>query len=230
MKWSFAIPYLTGNFLPTVIKSILNQDNLKRDDVDIVLIGPNIPAINSIANLVDKIIIFEESPIPSWITMKKNLAIQNCKYENICVMHDYVGLCKNWYNGYVEFGNDWDVCMNSIRMINGMRYRDWITMQRPVKFISYHDMTQTKTNMYVSGTYWCAKKKFMLDNPLDVRYTWGQGEDIEWSLRCREKWNYKLNLNSVVRLVKEKPEEDWVPHPALDMNVSDTYNTHLVQI
>lgn len=229
MKWSFAISYLTGNFLPAAIKSIVNQRNLQRSDVDIVLVGPNINILNSIENLVDKIVIFEESLVPSWITMKKNIAIQNCKQENICVMHDYVGLCENWYDGYCQFSSDWDVCMNSIRMSNGMRYRDWITMQRPIKFISYNDMSQTNTNMYVSGTYWCAKKKFMIENPLDIRYVWGQGEDIEWSMRCKSNWNYKFNPSSTVKLLKEKPEDDWVPHPSIDMNASDTYHTHLVQ-
>jgi hypothetical protein len=229
MKWSFAIPYLTGTFLPIVIKSILNQNNLKRNDVEIVIIGPNVKILDTVSSLVDKTIIFEESLVPSWITMKKNLAIQNCKYDNVCIMHDYVGLCENWYNGYLQFGDDWDICMNPVRMQNSMRYRDWITLERPIKFISYEDTTQIKTNMYVSGTYWCAKKKFMLDNPLNVGYVWGQGEDIEWSLRCRKNWNYKLNLNSIVKLLKEKPEDDWVPHPTLDMNTSDTYNTYQVQ-
>jgi hypothetical protein len=58
--------------------------------------------------------------------------------------------------------------------------------------------------MYVSGTYWCAKKSFMLAHPLDERRVWGQGEDVEWSTRCRNLWNYRMNRQSSVRFFKEK--------------------------
>jgi hypothetical protein len=44
----------------------------------------------------------------------------------------------------------------------------------------------------------------MIDNPLDERRGWGQGEDVEWSFRCRNFWNYKMNSNSSVRFLKAK--------------------------
>ena len=58
--------------------------------------------------------------------------------------------------------------------------------------------------MYISGAYFCAKKQFMLKYPLDETLIWGQGEDVEWSFRSREIWNYKCNPNSIVKLLKYK--------------------------
>ena len=39
-------------------------------------------------------------------------------------------------------------------------------------------------------------------NKLNENLCWGQGEDCEWSLRCRSFWNYKMNCNSTILLLK----------------------------
>ena len=228
MKWSFVISYLNGDYLDLVIKSICNQKNIK-DNYEIITVGPKNDKVKKIEDKINKTIFFEENLIPSWITMKKNIGIQNATNDNVCILHEYVGLCENWYDGYVNFGNNWDVCMNSIRMSNGLRYRDWITLSRPIEFISYEDKSKTNNNMYISGTYWCAKKDFMLKNPLNIQLIWGQGEDIEWSVRCMSFWNYKFNPNSTVKLLKEKPKDDWNPNPAFDMNALSEYNQYKIQ-
>ena len=63
-----------------------------------------------------------------------------------------------------------------------------------------------KTNhMYISGTYWVAKKKVMIEEPLDKnRWGWGQQEDVEWSQRVRDKYRYVMNPYSTVQSLKEK--------------------------
>ena len=225
MKWTFAITYLGGEYLSSVIKSIKNQQNI--DEHEILVIGPRNENLNKIKSEV-KSIIFDESLVKGWITMKKNILAQNAEYENVCMMHEYVGLCEGWYDGFEKFGYEWDVCMNPIRMSNGLRYRDWITMQRPINFISYSDSTKTK-EMYISGTYWCGKRSFMTKNPQDIQRAWGMGEDIEWAMRCNQKWNYKLNPHSVVKLLKEKPKSDWNPDPKLDPDIDLWYNETKVQ-
>jgi hypothetical protein len=218
---------LDGNYLEQIINSIKNQNNLTKDKFEIILIGPKNEALEKNKHNVNYNIVFEETIVPAWITMKKNLGVQNANYENVCIMHDYVALCENWYNGYVYFGDNWDVCSNPIRTTKGNRYWDWITLSRPVQYISYNDLSQTKTNMYVGGTYWCAKKKFMEENPLDIRRVWGQGEDIEWAERCRSKWNYTLNRFSVSRLLREK--ELIIPDPSSDPNPCEIYRNAKVQ-
>ena len=228
MKWSFIISYLDGIYLDAIIDSIRNQSSLTKRKFEIILVGPNNEFLAKNKSKVNYNIIFEEDIVPGWITMKKNLGVQNANYENVCIMHDYVALCENWYTGYLKFGNDWDVCSNPIRTTKGNRYWDWITLNRPVEYISYDDLSQTKTNMYIGGTYGCAKKKFMLEIPLDYMRVWGGGEDVEWAYRCKDKWNYTLNTLSVVRLLKDK--EVIIPDPSTDPNINMKFNNCRVQI
>lgn len=149
---------------------------------------------------------FDESVKVGWITRKKNLIVQESPHENIVLMHDYIAFDEHWFSGWDHFkDNDWDVCMNPIINSDGSRFRDW-TRWTP-RSISYDDDTQIR-NMYVSGSYYCIKKDFALQNPLDEKLGWSEGEDVEWSLRVRDKWNYKCNKYSYVKLLKYK-EPHW---------------------
>jgi hypothetical protein len=217
-----------------MIRSIKNQESLDTNNFEIILIGPSNINVKSICNKYKsdiniKHIIFEESIRPGWVTLKKNLLVQNAEFDNICLTHDYVGFCEKWYMGYEKFGYDWDVCMNPIRMTNGLRHRDWFSQHRPLQFLKYDD--DTKTNeMYINGTYWCGKKKFMLDHPQNNNLAWGMGEDCEWANRCQRLWKYRLNPFSVVKYLKEKGIGDWNPHPNIDPNKNADYISCNVQL
>ena len=132
---------------------------------------------------------------------KKNIITKLAKFENIVYLHDYITFEPNWYSNFINFGEDWDVCMNSIINTDDTRFRDW-TLWGP-KLIPYEDGTRTK-EMYVSGSYFCAKKHFMATNQFNETLIWGQGEDVEWSLKCRDTWNYKCNSKSIVKFLKQK--------------------------
>jgi hypothetical protein len=210
-----------------MIRSIQNQKELP-NNYEIILIGPSDKNVKKLESKNIKTIVFEESIRPAWITLKKNLIVQNAQHENLCLMHDYVGLCENWVVGYEKFGYDWDVCMNAVRMSNGLRHRDWFTQHRPLQFVKYDDNTKIK-EMYINGGYWCAKRNFMLKYPLNNNLCWSQGEDVEWGFRCQQFWNYKFNPYSVVRYLKEKNSYDWNPHPDIDPDKNSGYENWKVQ-
>jgi len=229
MKWTFGICLGSATYLKSLVDSICNQDDMAVSDYELLLVGQRnkevIDILQDKANMGVRIVFvdFDESQKPAWITRKKNIITHVALHENICYMHDYVSLCKGWYKGYQNFGSDWDVCMNPIRRIDGRRFRDWIISTNwwgGPEFISYEENKKTD-QMYISGTYWCAKKYFMQTHPLDERRGWGEGEDIEWSFRCRSVWKYKLNKFSSVKLLKEKMFNgvvDYSPHPDTDPN------------
>jgi hypothetical protein len=233
MNWSFVIIYLDTNYLDTMIRSIVNQEEMGKDKCQIVLVGDESQDIFNKINYWKKrntditFVYHDEKIKPYWITRKKNIGIQASKYENLCITHDYIGFCKGWYKGFIEFGSDWDVCMNPIRFSDNKRFRDWISFKEywgSPEFVSYNDNSKTQ-KMYISGTYWCAKKTFMLKNPMNEQLSWGQGEDLEWSHRCRNTWNYKLNINSPVKILKEKlwkGKLDYCPHPNTDPDLELT--------
>lgn len=204
-----------NNFLDIVIASIESQNIL---NYEIIIVGGN-------KDFGHTLIKFDETVKPAWITRKKNIISFNAKYDNVVYMHDYISLSDNWYNGFFKFGDDWDICMNKILNLDGTRFRDWCTWDDPdfgngrmcyeswcgpngkrfdgqPKIVPY---TYNKTHyMYVSGAYWVAKKKFMMKNQLNETLSWGAGEDVEMSTRVRNKWNYKMNINSTVQLLKQK--------------------------
>ena len=56
--------------------------------------------------------------------------------------------------------------------------------------------------MYISGSYWIAKKSVMEEFPLNESLCWGQGEDVIWSKQVRERYNFNMNINSTVSIMK----------------------------
>ncbi|MFZ4796005.1 MAG: hypothetical protein ACOYMA_00835 [Bacteroidia bacterium] len=197
MEWTFGL--ITGgnqeNFISKIIDSIDNL-NINKNKYEIIIIGNcNINRNNT------KVINFNENIKPMWITRKKNMITDLAKFNNIVYLHDYIIFDEKWYQEFEKFGDDWDVCMNSIKNLDETRFRDWV-LWTP-KFLDYNDHSQIK-NMYVSGSYFCAKKKFMQDHKFNEALSWGQGEDVEWSLSIRSFWNYKCNPNSIVKCLKLK--------------------------
>lgn len=166
---------------------------------------------------------FDESIKKSWITRKKNIITENAKYDNIVYSHDYITFDINWYKGYLEHGDNFDICMNKIINKDGTRYRDWafwpgdvawekknnITSQLIIRdylksFLIPYSFKNLSKLMYISGAYFVVKKRVMIETPLDERFEWGDGEDVYWSLKVREKYNFSLNENSSVHLLKYK--------------------------
>jgi hypothetical protein len=208
MKWTFGI-ITDGNAeenIRKIHKSILNQ-NID-DDFEIIVVGGRNLNLKNMLHVP-----FDETIKRAWITKKKNIISQLSKYDNICMMHDYVILFNGWYENYKNFDQEWDVCMNPVINQDSQRFRDWITWpewcdEGRLIFLDYNTKDRTK-QMYISGTYFCVKKVFMLNNPLDESLSWGQGEDVEWCGRIRDKWIYKCNNNSEVGLLKNKQNDHW---------------------
>jgi hypothetical protein len=153
---------------------------------------------------------FDESIRRKWITRKKNIITENAKYENIVYMHDYIYLDDDWYEGWLKYGNDFKACMNIIKNLDGTRFRDWTLefsihkiMPLNFRFLIPYDMTNLSKWMYFSGAYWVAKKDIMLEMRLNENRLWGQAEDLDWSYRFRDKYEFSMNPYSIVHLMKQ---------------------------
>ena len=191
---------------------------------EILLIGPY---KKQAAGCIRTIPFFSERG--GWITKKKNILTQEAKYDTIVYLHDYISFDTDWMKNWLtfSFNQDWDIGMNVLLTQDGRRFRDWCSWSDkrhgqpwiqhepfcPPEGIRHegkpclvpYEYKHTE-NMYVSGTYWLARKQVMLDNPLDESLYWGQGEDIEWSLRVlkNKKYKYVMNTNSICKLLKPK--------------------------
>lgn len=205
------------NFTFGIITDGSNVDNLNKiiDSIEaenipqyevIIVGGGDISRKNTI------VLKFDESVKSSWITKKKNLITRSSLYDNIVFMHDYYRLNKGWYNGFIEFGDEWDVSMNKISNFDGSRFRDWCAWDDPeINYpngrhrVCLPDYSYNKTiHMYISGGYWIAKKHIMEKYPLNEELVWGESEDVEWSKIVLKNCKYKMNTNSSVSTLKQK--------------------------
>ena len=230
-----------GDAMHRVGEIINSIDRQKMPKNQIVIVGGTglyseqaLANINTDPNFSVEYIPFDETFKKAWITKKKNLITQHAKYENIVYMHDYLYFYDDWYKNFVDFGTDWDLCMNAIVNANDKRYRDWVTWDHPnidprTRQVIKHKVQWTQTepwcpdgrvwkgggtlmpydytgnHMYISGTYWVAKKHVMEAEPMNEDLCHSDAEDVEWSLRVRDKYKYVMNENSVVKLLNFKP-------------------------
>jgi len=206
MDFTFGLSAKEDNeeIINTIIDSIEDQ---RIPNYEVVIVGNcNICRDNT------KVIPFNEDIKKGWITRKKNILTESAMYENIVYLHDYIKIDAGWYEGFLKFGVDFDVCMTRMLNKDGSRYRDWTLWAEdalrlgvdPYYFMLPYTVTDLTQYMYVSGAYWVGKKDFMLRHPLDERLCWGHGEDVEWAKRVRTFWNYSMNTNSSVSLLKQK--------------------------
>ena len=196
-----------------------NEDNLNKivDSIELQLIPSYEIIIVGNCNINrknTKVIDFDESIKSKWITKKKNIITKKSQYENVVYLHDYLYLDSNWYQNFLIYGNDFDLCMNKIINKNGERFRDWTLWPPDIEkkinsrgFIIPYNMTHLSSYMYFSGAYWVAKKEVMLKFPLDESLSWGEGEDVLWSKQVRQSYIFKINENSIVHLLKHKNKE-----------------------
>jgi len=163
------------------------------------------------------IIPFNETIRSGWITKKKNIITTLANYENVVYMHDYIKLGDKWYEGQLKTGNDFKIRMDKIINLNGDRFRDWCVWPHNNNDMDNiigrdclipYDIKHLSKYMYISGSYWVAKKTVMVEFPLNENLTWGQGEDVFWSKQVREKYSFDMNINSSVKILK--PNKDKV--------------------
>jgi len=215
MKFTFGI--ITFDDQEERVSHIIEDIKEYSDDSEIIVVGGS--------NQYDpdiKHVRFDESVNSGWITRKKNIVTEIASNQNIVYAHDYYTINTTWQDGWDSFGNEWDVCMNVIKNVDGSRFRDWCAWDDPelcyfkqfftglqsdkeghFACLAPYDYTKTKY-MYISGGYWVAKKETMEKYPLDEKLMANQAEDVEWSKRMRPSCNYVLNKNVVIDLLKPK--------------------------
>lgn len=200
MKYTFGITtdYKNKDQLTEVLKSI---EDLNIPEYEIIIIGNgSIRGNNKL-----KCIPFDEEQKPGWTTRKKNILAQSAYYENVVLMHDYYVFDKDWYKNMVDFSKhiNWDICSCQQLLITGQRhFTDWVVWDDPIfprySALPYDEWTRIPF-MYISGGFIQAKKHVLVDNPFDENLVHGQAEDVEWSLRVRNKYRIVCNGGSIVK-------------------------------
>ena len=209
MEFTFGI--ITGNgSISHILNIIQDIEKLNIPNYEVVIVGGSHILHKNVVHVP-----FDDSIKTGWITRKKNLITENAKFENIVYAHDYITYDDNWYSGFKQFGNDFDVCMTKIINADGTRFRDWLIwphndnkmddiMARQRGCMIPYYLTHLSRYMYISGAYWVAKKRVMEKHPLDETLCWAESEDVVWSKRVRQEFDFKMNALSSVKMCKYK--------------------------
>lgn len=218
MNWTFGI--ITGGketeAVNKLIDSIEAMECINDIQYEIIVVGGK-----DLGRKNTKVIPFNDNVKPkAWVTRKKNTIFYEAKFENISISHDYFLYDKSWLKEFIAFGANWDCCMCRILDRDGIRFRDWITWiedtehpSHPLNMIWLPYSNDAMTDkMYISGGYYCIKRSFAIKFKLDENRLWGDSEDVDFSLRARKTWTYKMNPKSIVHIDKEKP--CWPPRSA----------------
>lgn len=198
MEFTFGIITTGQNqYLSKVIGSI---KALAIPNYEIVIVGGNGLVLG------DKLIHlpFDESTKPNWITRKKNLITTTARYDNVVFLHDYLALDRDWYTGFLAFGDQFDVCVTKMLNPDGSRFRDWCVHDDPIYGHQVVPYSVKSAYWYINGNYWVAKKSLMERVPLNEDLCWGEGEDLEWSNRLKPTYDLSLNLRSTAHCLKYK--------------------------
>jgi hypothetical protein len=216
MEFTFGI--ITNIANDNILKIIESIENLKINKYEIIIVGG--------INIYNKNIIhipFNETIKPSWITKKKNIICNKASYENIVLLHDYILFSNDWYEGFLKFGNDFDVCVTKIVNKNGRRFRDYtlypyffpklannIFKTRALLPYDYSPSHKLSKLSYISGSYYIIKKNVALKYPLNENLVWGQSEDVYLSKQLvLNNYTIKCNSFSTVKFLKDKNQAEW---------------------
>ncbi len=213
MKFTFGI-VTTDSTSDNVIRLLhsIEEQNIPDDCYEVLIVGGKLVAQSEILPYMS-IMSFDESQKAGWITRKKNIITKYAHFENIVYLHDYITLSPGWYDGFVKFGNGFDVCMTPIFNADGSRYRDWTLWGDDLThilgawdshYLLPYEVTNLSKYMYFSGAYWIAKQSLMERFPLDEGLSWGESEDVLWSKQVRQQHDFSLNPYSSVQLLKQK--------------------------
>tara|TARA_B000000557_G_C20810707_1_gene459967 strand:+ start:1955 stop:2806 length:852 start_codon:yes stop_codon:yes gene_type:complete len=209
MKITFGIStYSTREHF--VEKSIQSIKDLEIPNYEIIVIGGENCYSSDDLNI--KHIKFDENIVKGWVTKKKNLITEHSNFDVIVIQADYITFDKDWYVNLIKYGKNFHVMSNRIIKENGERHHDWnlskINNNRFDKHVSLtgekilpYNIDFLSKYMYITGSFFIAKKHVLLEFPFDENLVYGQGDDIEWSHRVRKKYDFCFNQLSTVRII-----------------------------
>lgn len=148
---------------------------------------------------------------------KKNLIARVACRDYLLLIHDYFRIDVTFFEK-ITAEMSFDIAIPRITNADGTRFRDFTCWDHPsfqngekgaLLPYEYDDYS----SIYISGGVMVVNKKFLLDNSLNSNLFWGEGEDVEWSIRVRHKANIKKVLGAEIHSLKHKPnplaDEGW---------------------
>lgn len=209
LTFGFVTDGKNDEMLEIGIKSILNSNI---ENYEILVVGNSSLRFPGV-----KFVEFDENEKIGWITRKKNLLAVNASNETLIIVHDYLTFENNWTQENIQnmIDQEWDVAVCKVLNFDGKRFRDWVIWPFNSRFLRLpfiynlkclvpYEVKSLSNLMYINGTVLIVRREYFLLNPLDEKRVWGQGEDVEWSIRLRDSWRIKLFCELSIKSLKNK--------------------------
>lgn len=117
IPFTFGIITYADNGVNELLKaSVESIRSLKIPQYEIIIIG-NQSVLDKHPDFQHsdiKLINFNENRREKWITKKKNIITDNAKFQNIVYQHDYLIYDENWYEGFKQFGDNFNICITKV--------------------------------------------------------------------------------------------------------------------
>ena len=131
------------------------------------------------------------------IRKKKNLIVENARYENVCILHDRILFDNNWFKGMKKWGNCFEH-LACAQYHHAQRACDWLLHEKLARsgfgFATLLDYRDWDINIYQSGQLHIVKRGFVKEIPWNESCFWGMLEDLEISCKLRDR-GYILRCN-----------------------------------
>ena len=216
--WTFGI--VCGSLNENLKKSIesIEKMNIPKDKHEILLC---VDTENDVIDIGYKNVIANNNTGKVCYSIKKNALIRSAKFNNIALLHDYIAFEENWYNNFLNFEEDWNVCSTQIRCLSpqGRRDADWVITVEDAPwtrvphalthFVLPYEVRHLTYRMWLSGHFFCVRKDFIEKHGLWLNESLCRfdipPEDQEWSNRVKKITNFSMNDKSIAYATKDHP-------------------------
>jgi hypothetical protein len=172
-KWSFGI--VTNGSKDENVDRIIESMNAQGiPDLQVIVCGKY---ANKKGYDVDYVPFSDKDEL-GWITRKKNLIMENARYENVMIVHDRIFPGRGWYEGMKKYGNYFDVLSCILENEKtGKREGDWIAN---IPMIAGHlDYSDWDEKVRINGPLIILKKSAWERAPWNECLFWNEAEDFE---------------------------------------------------
>lgn len=183
-KWSFGV--ITNGKRKEFIEQFINSVYKQSIPHYEIFVCGEVSGLKEFESDKVKLIQFNQFDDKGWITKKKNIIVERCNYENICIIHDRYILSDDWFKNIKEYGNDFDI-LSASQYYNERRLADWVENKNTIA--NPHDINHIvnykfwSPDIYLPGGVNIFKKYIIYNNPYNEELFWADKEDIELSRR-----------------------------------------------
>jgi hypothetical protein len=119
------------------------------------------------------------------VSKKKRDAIEACRFNNVCILHDRYVLHKDFFLGFEKFGYDFDFVAVRQAYETGDVF-PFYCATADTRFIwstpiKCQDFNRVRDSQYVNGGFMVFKRESVRSIGFNPLLLWGQAEDVELS-------------------------------------------------